>query len=99
RRWRTSTPRATPCRPSTSGRGPPPPTPARGAGHHARAPWARRSRARAHRSREGPVGTLATVYEHLSDLETELEKLESRLPEIYASGDQAASRDAGRRHA
>jgi peptide chain release factor 1 len=39
------------------------------------------------------------VFEHLSDLETELEKLESRLPEIYASGDQGASRDAGRRHA
>ena len=39
------------------------------------------------------------MYEHLADLETELEKLESRLPEIYASGDQAASRDAGRRHA
>ena len=39
------------------------------------------------------------MFEHLADLETELEKLESRLPEIYASGDQAASRDAGRRHA
>ena len=39
------------------------------------------------------------MFEHLADLETELEKLESRLPEIYASGDQAASREAGRRHA
>ncbi len=39
------------------------------------------------------------MFEHLADLETELEKLESRLPEIYASGDQAAARDAGRRHA
>jgi len=39
------------------------------------------------------------VFEHLADLEAELEKLESRLPEIYASGDQAASREAGRRHA
>ena len=39
------------------------------------------------------------MLERLVDLETELEKLESRLPEIYASGDQAAARDAGRRHA
>jgi peptide chain release factor 1 len=39
------------------------------------------------------------VFEHLADLETELEKLESRLSEIYAGGDQAAARDAGRRHA
>jgi peptide chain release factor 1 len=39
------------------------------------------------------------MFEQLADLETELEKLESRLPEIYASGDQAAARDAGRRHA
>ncbi len=39
------------------------------------------------------------MFEHLADLETELEKLESRLPEIYAAGDQAAARDAGRRHA
>ncbi|HEY7134591.1 MAG TPA: peptide chain release factor 1 [Acidimicrobiia bacterium] len=36
--------------------------------------------------------------ERLADLETELEKLESRLPEIYASGDQAEAREAGRRH-
>src|SRR6478672_5790309 len=39
------------------------------------------------------------MFEHLADLETELEKLESRLPEIYASGDQSAAREAGRRHA
>jgi len=38
------------------------------------------------------------VFEQLADLETELEKLESQLPEIYASGDQGAARDAGRRH-
>ena len=39
------------------------------------------------------------MFERLAELEIELEKLESRLPEIYASGDQAAARDAGRRHA
>ena len=39
------------------------------------------------------------MFENLADLETELEKLEARLSEIYASGDQAAARDAGRRHA
>jgi peptide chain release factor 1 len=39
------------------------------------------------------------VFDRLADLETELEKLESRLPEVYASGDQDAVRDAGRRHA
>jgi len=39
------------------------------------------------------------VFDHLVDLEAELEKLESQLPELYASGDQAAARDAGRRHA
>jgi peptide chain release factor 1 len=39
------------------------------------------------------------MFEHLADLQTELEKLESRLGEIFASGDQAAARDAGRRHA
>jgi peptide chain release factor 1 len=37
--------------------------------------------------------------DRLADLETELEKLESNLPEIYASGDQQATRDSGRRHA
>ena len=39
------------------------------------------------------------MFEHLADLEIELEKLESRLPELYAAGDQSAARDAGRRHA
>src|SRR5262249_46795921 len=39
------------------------------------------------------------MFEHLADLETELETLESQLPELYASGDQASARDAGRRHA
>ncbi len=39
------------------------------------------------------------MFERVADLETELEKLESQLPEIYASGDQAAARTAGRRHA
>jgi peptide chain release factor 1 len=37
------------------------------------------------------------VFEHLGELEIELEKLESQLSEIYASGDQAAARTAGRR--
>jgi peptide chain release factor 1 len=39
------------------------------------------------------------VFERLDDLQSELEKLESQLPELYASGDQAAAREAGRRHA
>ena len=39
------------------------------------------------------------MFERLAELEVELEKLESELPEIYASGDQAAARNAGRRHA
>ncbi len=39
------------------------------------------------------------MFDRLAALETELEKLEARLPEIYASGDQAAARAAGRRHA
>jgi peptide chain release factor 1 len=39
------------------------------------------------------------MLERLAELETELEKLETQLPEIYASGDRAAARDAGRRHA
>jgi peptide chain release factor 1 len=39
------------------------------------------------------------MFERLDDLEAELEKLESRLPELYAAGDQSAARDAGRRHA
>jgi peptide chain release factor 1 len=37
------------------------------------------------------------VFERLADLETELEKLESQLPELYASGDQPAAAAAGRR--
>jgi len=39
------------------------------------------------------------VYEHIAELGAELEELEARLSELYASGDQAAARDAGRRHA
>jgi peptide chain release factor 1 len=39
------------------------------------------------------------MFEQLQDLESELDKLEGELPTIYASGDRAASRDAGRRHA
>jgi peptide chain release factor 1 len=39
------------------------------------------------------------VFERLADLEAELEALEGRLPDIYASGDQSAQRVAGRRHA
>jgi peptide chain release factor 1 len=37
------------------------------------------------------------VFERLADLETELEKLESQLSELYASGDQTAAATAGRR--
>ena len=39
------------------------------------------------------------MFEGVAELETELEKLESQLSELYASGDQAAAREAGRRHA
>ena len=39
------------------------------------------------------------MFDRLAELETELEKLEARLSEIYASGDQNAAREAGRRHA
>jgi peptide chain release factor 1 len=39
------------------------------------------------------------MFDRLSELEAELEKLESQLSEIYGAGDQAAARDAGRRHA
>jgi peptide chain release factor 1 len=39
------------------------------------------------------------VFEQLAELEQELEKLEARLSDVYASGDQRAARDAGRRHA
>ncbi len=37
------------------------------------------------------------MFERLADLETELEKLESQLSELYASGDQSAAAAAGRR--
>jgi peptide chain release factor 1 len=37
------------------------------------------------------------VFDRLAELESELEALEERLPSVYASGDQAASRTAGRR--
>ncbi|HEY3725323.1 MAG TPA: peptide chain release factor 1 [Acidimicrobiia bacterium] len=37
------------------------------------------------------------MFERLVDLETELEKLESQLSELYASGDQSAAAEAGRR--
>jgi peptide chain release factor 1 len=40
-----------------------------------------------------------SMFERLAELDAELEKLEAQLPEIYASGDQRVSRDAGRRHA
>jgi peptide chain release factor 1 len=39
------------------------------------------------------------MFDRLADLEAELEKLEAELPDILASGDRNASRDAGRRHA
>jgi peptide chain release factor 1 len=39
------------------------------------------------------------VFERLTDLESEYETLEARLPDIYASGDQDATRTAGRRYA
>jgi peptide chain release factor 1 len=39
------------------------------------------------------------MFEQLHELEHELDRLESELPGIYASGDRAASRVAGRRHA
>ena len=37
------------------------------------------------------------MFERLADLETEMEKLESQLSELYASGDQQAAAAAGRR--
>src|SRR3954471_12299949 len=39
------------------------------------------------------------MFEQLADLEAELDRLEAQLPDVYASGDRAAARDAGRRHA
>ena len=38
------------------------------------------------------------MFERVADLQIELEKLEARLSEIYAGGDQDAAREAGRRH-
>ena len=45
----------------------------------------------------GGTGTLDCVFERLADLEKEMEKLESQLSELYASGDQQAAAAAGRR--
>src|SRR5690348_11435381 len=39
------------------------------------------------------------MFDQLAPLEAEFDKLEADLPQIYASGDRRASRDAGRRHA
>ncbi|HLF40753.1 MAG TPA: peptide chain release factor 1 [Acidimicrobiia bacterium] len=39
------------------------------------------------------------MFDRLAGLESELEALEDHLPSVYASGDQAAQRQAGRRHA
>ncbi|MCU1426797.1 MAG: peptide chain release factor 1 [Actinomycetia bacterium] len=39
------------------------------------------------------------MFEQLQDLEAELDRLEAELPGVFAAGDRAASRDAGRRHA
>jgi peptide chain release factor 1 len=39
------------------------------------------------------------MFEHLDELVRELDELEARLPDVFASGDQRAARDAGRRHA
>ena len=39
------------------------------------------------------------MFEQLEELARELDELEVRLPDVYSSGDQAAARDAGRRHA
>jgi len=39
------------------------------------------------------------MFERLASLEEEFDALEERLQEVYASGDQDAIRDAGRRHA
>src|SRR5436190_3901098 len=37
------------------------------------------------------------MFERLAEIETEMEKLETQLPELYASGDQQAAAAAGRR--
>jgi peptide chain release factor 1 len=39
------------------------------------------------------------MFEHLDELVAELRDLEERLPDVYASGDRRAAREAGRRHA
>jgi peptide chain release factor 1 len=39
------------------------------------------------------------MFEQLGELAAELDRLEAELPDIYASGDRRAARDAGRRHA
>jgi peptide chain release factor 1 len=39
------------------------------------------------------------MFEQLEPLEAEFDRLEADLPEIFASGDRRAARDAGRRHA
>ena len=39
------------------------------------------------------------MFEQLGELAAELDRLEADLPDIYASGDRRAARDAGRRHA
>jgi peptide chain release factor 1 len=46
-----------------------------------------------------PLVSLWRVFERLADLESEYDVLEARLPDIYASGDQDATRTAGRRYA
>ena len=43
------------------------------------------------------AGNLAAMFEHLDELVSELDRLETTLPAIYAEGDQRAIRDAGRR--
>ena len=41
-----------------------------------------------------------SMFDRLADLETELDRLEATLPDLYASGDQRAAADAHyRRHA
>jgi peptide chain release factor 1 len=39
------------------------------------------------------------MFEQVEELAVELDRLEARLPEVYAAGDRRAARDAGRRHA
>jgi peptide chain release factor 1 len=45
----------------------------------------------------GGTGTLNRVFDRLAELETEMEKLETKLPELYASGDQQAAAAAAKR--